>query len=438
MSSPKAVAEPRLLVLSSLFPSDAQPGAGLFIRERMFRVARHVPIVVVAPQPWFPLQGLIRLFRPHFRPMAVRYERMQGIEVHRPRFLCFPGILKRTDGLFMALASFLTVRRLVRRDALNLLDVHFGYPDGAAGRLLSRWLGLPMVLTLRGKEERQMRLSVAAPLKRAILAADQLVTVSAALGNLAVALGADRRRVTQIGNGVEIAKFAPIERETARTELGLPLDAMVLVSVGTLVERKGFHRVIECVPDLLAKFPTLHLVVVGGAGPEGDMSAQLRGLVAQLGLEGHVHFVGAWPPDRLKVPLSAADVFVLATSYEGWANVFLEAMACGLPVVTTRVGGNAEVVSSPELGALVEFGDRAALTAALGDAVSRSWDRQRIISFARENSWDRRIPQLIEVYERTLGVPSGRVARSASVASSSAPAGHVQIDRDSRIEAQNL
>lgn len=437
MNSAKAVAGPRLLVFSSLFPSDAQPGAGLFIRERMFRVARHVPVVVVAPQPWFPLQGLIRFFRPHFRPMALRYERMQGIEVYRPRFLCFPGILKRTDGLFMALASFLTVRRVVRRDGLNLLDVHFGYPDGAAGRLLSKWLGLPMVLTLRGKEERQMRLSVAAPLKRAILAANQLVTVSSALGDLAIGLGADRRRVTQVGNGVEIGKFAPIAQATARTELGLPLDALVLVSVGTLVERKGFHRVIECIPELLAQFPTLHLVVVGGAGPEGDMSAQLRGLVAQLGLQAHVHFVGAWPPDRLKVPLSAADVFVLATSYEGWANVFLEAMACGLPVVTTRVGGNAEVVCSPELGALVEFGDRSALTSALRDALLRSWDRQRIIDFARENSWDRRIPQLIEVYERTLGVRSERMALSGSVASSSAPTGHVQIDRDSGIEAQN-
>ena len=66
------VTNPRLLVFSSLFPSAAQPNAGLFIRERMFRVGKHLPIVVVAPQPWFPGQGLIRWFRPHFRPMAPR------------------------------------------------------------------------------------------------------------------------------------------------------------------------------------------------------------------------------------------------------------------------------------------------------------------------------------------------------------------------------
>ena len=70
---------PRLVVFSTLFPGSAQPTAGLFIRERMFRVARELPIVVVAPRPWFPLQGLIRLFRPGFRPSAPRHERQQGV-----------------------------------------------------------------------------------------------------------------------------------------------------------------------------------------------------------------------------------------------------------------------------------------------------------------------------------------------------------------------
>ena len=87
-----AVTTPRLVVFSSLFPSAVQPNAGLFIRERMFRVGKHLPIVVVAPQPWFPGQQLIRWFRPHFRPMALKRETMDGIVVHRPRSFCTPGI----------------------------------------------------------------------------------------------------------------------------------------------------------------------------------------------------------------------------------------------------------------------------------------------------------------------------------------------------------
>jgi teichuronic acid biosynthesis glycosyltransferase TuaC len=160
------------------------------------------------------------------------------------------------------------------------------------------------------------------------------------------------------------------------------------------------------------------------------MSARLRAQVETLGLQKQVHFIGTWPPERLKVPLSAADVFVLATSYEGWSNAFLEAMACGLPVVTTRVGGNAEVVSSPALGSLVEFGDRAALTAALDNALSRSWDRQQIIDYARANAWEKRIPQLIEVFEEALD-------RAMAASTDSPGTDCKQLNRDGGIEARN-
>jgi glycosyltransferase involved in cell wall biosynthesis len=400
--SARAGTRPRLLVLSSLFPSDVQPMAGLFIRERMFRVAGHAHVVVVAPQAWFPGQGLIRLFRPHFRPMAKMVERMQGVEVYRPRFLSVPLLFKRLDGLSMAVASYLTARRLVRTQGLNLLDAHFGYPDGYAATLLGRWLGLPVLVTLRGKEERQLRLPVADRLREAICRADRLIAVSDALKRVAEQNGVAADRITVIGNGIDLDKFIPMPQREARSLLGLPSDAKVLVSVGTLVERKGFHRVFETLPALLNRHANLHYLVVGGPGPEGDISERLRNQAAALGVAERVHFLGRYPPAELRLPLSAGDVFVLATGYEGWANVFLEAMACGLPVVTTDVGGNSQVVKAPWLGTLVPFGDRSALTNALDDALSREWDRPAIRAHAAENAWDARIPLLLEVFTRTL------------------------------------
>lgn len=403
---------PRLLVLSSLFPSPAQPGAGLFIRERMFRVGRHLPIVIVAPQPWFPFQSLIRSFRPHFRPMAPRFENQSGFEIHRPWFLCFPGVLKQLDGLLMALCSWSTVRRLVKQHRLNAIDAHFGYPDGRAATLLGRWLGLPVMITLRGKEERQARTVVGVPLANAIRAADRLVCVSKALRQCAIEAGASPEKATVIGNGVDITKFHRIGQAETRRDLGIPQDAQVLISVGTLIERKGFHRVIACFPRLLDEFPKLRYLVVGGVGPEGDMSDSLKRQVAGLGLADRVHFLGPLAPERLKAAYSAADLFVLATSYEGWANVFLEAMACGLPVVTTRVGGNAEVVSSAELGDLVEFGDETALGEAIGRALRKPWDRDAIVSYARGNGWDERIRALLGELEALVAMRGpGEVVR---------------------------
>jgi len=126
----------------------------------------------------------------------------------------------------------------------------------------------------------------------------------------------------------------------------------------------------------------------------------LKKQVAELGLGEHVVFLGAVDPAELRLPLSAADVFVLATSNEGWANVFLEAMACGLPVVTTDVGGNAEVITSPALGETVPFGDQQALSDAIARGLSKDWDRQAIIEHARANSWEVRVEVLIEEFTR--------------------------------------
>jgi glycosyltransferase involved in cell wall biosynthesis len=127
--------------------------------------------------------------------------------------------------------------------------------------------------------------------------------------------------------------------------------------------------------------------------------------VARLGLSGHVHFLGTLEPDELKWPLSAADVFVLATRNEGWANVFLEAMACGLPVVTTDVGGNAEVVCRGELGSIVPFGDMVALRQALDAALNKDWNRAMIIGYAQANQWDKRVAQLLRVFDSLLAGP---------------------------------
>jgi glycosyltransferase involved in cell wall biosynthesis len=174
----------------------------------------------------------------------------------------------------------------------------------------------------------------------------------------------------------------------------------VLVTVGGLVERKGFHRVIASLPELLEEFPTLHYLCVGSAGPEGDFSSRLRAQVADLGLGDRVHFLGALPPEEVRRAIAAADISVLATRNEGWANVLLEAMACGLPVVATDVGGNAEVVCREDLGTIVRFDDHDALVRALRDALRRDWDRAAIRRYAEENDWSTRVPILVDEFRR--------------------------------------
>ena len=397
-----------LVVFSALFPSAARPGAGLFIRERMFRVAAHRPLAVVSPQPWFPGQSLIRLLRPGYRPQAPALEIQQGIRVYHPRFLSVPGLLRQFDGWSMALASFGLMRQLKRQGA-QLIDAHFTYPDGEAATRLGRWLKLPVTITLRGTEVPHSRNPALRPrLARTLQAAARVFSVSDSLRQLALELGVAADKTEVVGNGVDIARFQPVPRAAARARFGLPDTAKVLISVGGLVERKGMHRVIDCLPELIKRHSDLHYLIVGGASPEGDNRAELTAQVARLGLADRVHFLGALPSDELKWPLSASDVFVLSTRNEGWANVFLEAMACGLPVVSTDVGGNAEVVCREELGSIVPFGDATALQAALNAALSKDWDRKAIIEYAQANQWDKRVAQLLRAYDRLIDSTAAR------------------------------
>lgn len=395
---------PAVVVLSSLFPSSVQPGAGPFVRERMFRVGRRLPLSVVAPSPWFPLQDLLRRWRPHFRPGAPHYEQQQGFDVWYPRFFSVPSVLKRLDGLALAMGAYPRLRALKRAGRLDLLDSHFGYPDGYAAVLLGRWLEVPVTITLRGTETRHAADPVLRPLLlKALLGADRVFAVADALKQVAVSIGVPADKITVVGNGVDTVRFVPVDRDEARAALGLPANAPVLISVGGLVERKGFHRVIELLPRLRERWPGLIYLIVGGASAEGNNRPQLEQQVEQLGLHDTVRFLGSLPPDALKQPLSAADVFVLSTRNEGWANVFLEAMACGLPVVTTDVGGNREVVDRDSLGIVVPFGDAAALEAALDQALETPWDRTEIRRYAEDNAWDGRVDRLCQAFAEIAG-----------------------------------
>lgn len=381
-----------VIVFSSLFPHGEQPNAGLFVRERMFRVRDEFGLIVVSPVAWFPFQSILCLFRPGFRPQGARHEVQDGVTVYRPRYLSFPGMLKRLDGLLMALCTVRLVKRLKARHDVVLVDSHFAYPDGYAATLIGRWLNLPVTITMRGTEVRMAANRGLRNLVRAALSrATRVIAVSSSLKSVAVALGIDSGKIRVIGNGVDLGRFVLEPRATCRSQLKIAPDAPVIISVGGLTERKGFHRVIECLPDLVREFPSLIYLVVGGASPEGDWGPRLKAQVERLGLVDHVCFLGALPPSDLKYPLSASDVFVLATSNEGWANVFLEAMACGLPVVTTDVGGNSEVVSQTELGTLVPFGDQEALRIALSESLRRIWDRASIVNYARQNDWNERV-----------------------------------------------
>jgi glycosyltransferase involved in cell wall biosynthesis len=197
-------------------------------------------------------------------------------------------------------------------------------------------------------------------------------------------LGADRAKLHVLRNGVDLDLFIPLSRSEARLRLGLGAAShagnKLILSVGHLIERKGHHIAIEAMPLLS---PSIRLLIVG----EGELRDVLEKRVRELGLNERVLFVGALPQADLKWWYAAADALVLCSSREGWANVLLEAMACGTPVVATNIWGTPEVVSAPDAGRLMGDRSPAGLAEGLRDLFDNYPGRDAVRLHAEKFSW---------------------------------------------------
>ncbi len=374
----------RILTFTSLFPNAKQPLLGIFIYQRVAHLARRpgVQVHVVAPVPYFPswLPGPRRALR-----QIPRQERIGELTVYHPRYFLLPKLSMPLHGWLMFLGSRRLVRQLKKEIQFDCIDGHYIYPDGYAAALLGRRLRVPVILSARGTDVNVFPsfATIRPKIRWCLRQAAGVIAVSGALREAILKLGVPARKVGVIGNGVDAQRFQPMNRQAARRALGLAEGGPVVVSVGTLAPAKGHQLLVAAIASIAARYPELNAYILG----EGDYRAELEALVREKQLEGRVFLKGTRPNDELHLWFNAADVSCLASSREGWPNVLLESLACGTPVVGTRVGGIPEVISSPDLGVLVAP-TYDAVAAGLEVALNKQWDRDALVRYARGRTWE--------------------------------------------------
>lgn len=388
----------RLLTFSTLFPNHEQPNHGIFVENRL----RHLiasgaaKSVVVAPVPYFPPHIPASSQWSRYARIAPREER-QGMTVYHPRFAVIPRIGMTVSPILMAASLFGFVRRLAARGAgFDLIDAHYLYPDGVAAAWIGQRLGYPVVITARGTDVNLIpRYALPRRMIRwAMARAAGLIAVSQALKEAMIDLGVAPERVEVLRNGVDLALFRPTDRDMARQSLGLRRPT--LLSVGHLIERKGHDRVIEAVRHL----PDFDLLVVG-EGPERSRLEQLR---QQLGVADRVRLLGAVSHEAMPEIYTAADALVLASSREGWANVLLEAMACGTPAITSDAWGNPEVVRAREAGLVFQQNTPEGIAKAVRAFFTDPPERAAVRAYAEHFSWDETTQGQLALFRRVLKV----------------------------------
>ena len=389
----------RVLVFTSLYPNNIWTNHGIFIKERMTRLAKldGCAVKVVAPVPYFPA---VRLnWRWQFSRVA-RREARDGIEVHHPRYFITPKMGMALYGWLMFLSVLPAVKKIQKEFNFEIIDAHYVYPDGFAAVLLGKYFKKPVVVSARGSDVNFYRTFplICRLLQYVLTKADRVVAVSKALQQSMVQLGIPEEKISYIPNGVDAHKFYPTPKAQARRDLGLPNGRMIL-SVGNLTPNKGFDVLIRSFRTLADQHDNrdLQLTIVG----DGLVREDLEKLISVLKLEGRVRLVGAVPHDQLHVWYSAADLFCLASSREGWPNVILESLACGTPVVATSAGGIPEIICSDKVGLLVER-DETKIAAAIRSALNKQWVAEDLVAYARQHTWERTALSVLRVFEAVI------------------------------------
>jgi len=190
------------------------------------------------------------------------------------------------------------------------------------------------------------------------------------------------KKISVVHNGVDLSAFAgPFALQSLRQELGLSNEQPLILVLGRLRPNKGYPYLLEAAPTILARFPTAYFVLAGNPDDRAAAEAQ----IARLGIEGHVSIVG-FRSDVVNL-LRSADLFVLPSLAEGFSLAIVEAMAAGLPVVATRVGGAAEIIEDGHNGFLVPPADSEALARTVRHVLDLdSASKENLRQAARERS----------------------------------------------------
>lgn len=351
---------------------------------------------------------------PHQRGLPKR-EVMDGIEVRRFSYMLplawqrvaygggIPTNIRRSwlarlqVPLFL-LAFWWAARRASR--SCQLIHCHWTYSG-----LVAHWASRrrrPLVLSVRGSDIHLLENRLLRWLNRWIYQRmDRIVGVSSDIAAKLIDAGVEESKVQVVYNGVD-SRFRPGDKEATRRQLGLSAEAFIVLFIGLLVPVKGIDVLLEALGAI--KDEALQAVLVG----DGPLKEEIEQEIATQRLAPRVFLVGRQPTLDIPLWLNAADVLVLPSRSEGRPNVVLEAQACGVPVIATRVGGTPELIKHGETGLLIDSEDAGALAEHLVHLMRDATYRQQLALQGQraiadsELTWEASARRMLALYDETL------------------------------------
>lgn len=386
----------RIAVISRYFPSSGEPWQGRSAYQTLRALRSEADVHVFYPNSAYP-----SFLRPRSRLYAgLDYTYSpEGASVSYHDYPAVPLLSRPFNGALVAR----TLLPHVQAFRPDLIFSIFLYPDSHAALRIARSLRVPLVAMGIGSDIHSIADRISAMYTRRVLRqADFLVTVSEDLRQKALAMGARPEASRSVINGCDLSIFHVRDRLDARRQLNLDPDAQIVLYIGRMDLRKGLRELVEASTKLRASHPSLQVYLVG-EGPDRPMIMQA---IESSGAAGYIHALPPCRPDDVALWMAAADLVTLPSYMEGCPNVVLEALACGRPVVATRVGGIPEIMTD-SCGRLIPPRDATALAQALDAVFSANWDAASI-SAHRSRSWSAVARELMDIFE-TVASPRDKM-----------------------------
>ena len=381
------------------------PHFKVFIKDQAILIRPYLnSMTVLMPIPYFSSLALkIPHLKRHFGFLELaeesRIELAQDYTIIPAKFFTLPVEVLRKRNCYLATRSCI---KALSKGAINfsLIHAHF-LESGFIGSALKNLSGKPFVVTAHGGDvyDLPFRDKWYQALTRYVLSkADRVITVSQFNAKILLSLGVAPNKLRVIYNGYDEQIFRPMSQQEARKKLGLPLKEKILLSAGNLVNPKGHVYLVDAMSIILKKRSDVILVIVGS----GPLKIKLRKKINRLGLNKKILLVGSKPHEEIPIWMNASDIFVLPSLSEGFPTVIPEAMACGKPIIGTRVGGVPEAIFNQDLGILVNPGNSEILASAILEVLDKKWKQEIILHHAKRFSWGNLIKQILDVYREVL------------------------------------
>lgn len=317
------------------------------------------------------------------------------------------GLFDHGKEAFAAIESFRNRRSLT----YDLVHSHY-WISGHVGRLARRSWRRPHVITFHTLAALKSAAGVGAAEPTRRLAEEQalvneceglLVPCEDEMNHMMHYYSADPQKTTWVPGGIDMQRFQPMDKLSARHRLGIDVRDRMLLCVGRLTPLKGQDRIIGAMSRLSKKDRT-RLILVGGNGRSDPEQKRLFQLADQLGVVSQVRFFGSVPHTELVEYYAAMDMLVLASHYESFGLVGLEALACGRPVVTTPVGILKTLSTLRRPGVVMTAGSPESLAAAIASAIKQGpgWSPHAIRKGVRDYTWRRTAEAASAAYRSAL------------------------------------